>query len=88
MWGINGKVVSRVGIDKGIGWHRAAAANQLQWWLRIQKGGDGDGDRDGDEEKRRQVDSRRADGKSTEAHSETTWEQNIARRTAQGSPRV
>ena len=42
----------------------------------------------GTEEKRRKVDSRRADEKSTEAHSEITWQQNIARRTAQGSPRI
>ena len=47
-----------------------------------------DWDRDGNKEKRRKMGSRRAAGKSMEAHSETTWEQNIARRTAQGSPQA
>ena len=45
-------------------------------------------ERQRERQRERERERERGDGKSTEEHSETTWQQGIARRTVQGSPGV
>ena len=85
-------------IDKRIGGHRVGVARLAAMVAAdIQSSKEKQGERERGENGRQRESEReregekereRADGKSTEEHDETTWQQGIARRTAQGSPRV
>ena len=73
VWGINSKVVSSMEIGKGIGCHPAAVARLATMMAAGTKGSSRHRQEEMETRKKRgKVDSRRADGKSMDLHSETT----------------
>ena len=82
--GSSGEAASSVEINKGIGGRRAAVgtlAAVVAADIKVRR-------QRNEGEQQSQRERKRADRKSTEEHSETTWQQGIARRTAQASPGV
>ena len=83
---ISGEATSSVEISKGIGGRQASVARQAAIVIAaIKKGA---ARRRGKNYRQSQRERKRADGRCTEEHSETTWQQGIARRTVQPSPGV
>ena len=87
---ISGQAASSVEISKGIGGRRGAVARLAAMVVvDIKKEQPRqNGERTKENNRQSQRERKRADGKSTEEHSETTWQQGIARRTVQASPGV
>ena len=90
---ISGEAASSVEINKGIGGRRAAVARlaamvvaDIKKEQPRQNRRENEGEQQTESERERE--RKRADGKSTEEHSETTWQQGIARRTVQVSQGV
>ena len=87
---ISGQAASSVEISKGIGGRQGAVARLAAMVVVDIKKGAAKKElgRTKGNNRHSQRERKGADGKSTEEHSETTWQQGIARRTVQASPGV